>query len=265
MASKFDEEQKALREKREILKLKQGIIDVEDSEIIEEKRTEPYEKLHGRKRVENFFYHYKVPFIVITLAVLAVGYMIYDSVTRERNDLYVLAIATTNESGLYTKQLDIERALEQYCPDFDGNGYVHVGVNFINLSEAAGVSQYADAESYKFSSELFTGDSQLYLTDRGIIPLIKEIADDEDIEFFRDLSEAYPDAALYENCGLQVNTTSFTEVARWTSCPDTVGIYVRSEFADMTGNAEDAKIQRERALEVLNNIANNNIINPIED
>lgn len=263
MAGRMDDDQKALYEKRELLKLKQGIIEEEDTDIIAEKRTEPYEELHGAKKIENFFYHYKVPFIVITLAALAIGYMIYDTVTKERNDLYVLAVATTNESGLYTKQFDIERALEQYCPDFDGNGYVHVGVNFINLSEAAGVNQYSDAENYKFSGELFTGDSQFFLTDEGIIPLINGIASEE-VQFFLDLNELYPDAELHENCGFRVNTTNFTEAARWTSCPDSVGVYIRSEFIDSTSNTEQTALQRERALEVLNNIATNNIINPIE-
>lgn len=264
MANKFDEEQKALQEKREILKLKQGLIDVEDSDIIEEKRTEPYEELHGMKKVENFFYHYKVPFIVITLAVLAIGYMLFDTITKEKNDLYILAVSTTNESGLYTKQFDIEKALEQYCPDFDGNGYVHVGVNFINLSDQRGSSQYADSENYKFSSELFTGDAQLYLTDEGIMELIAELADGK-IEFFVDLSEKYPTDALHdEGYGYQVNTTSFTEAARWSTCPDTVGIYIRDEFDNMTGDPEKINEQRNRALEVLDNIANNKIINPAD-
>lgn len=264
MANNFDEEQKALQEKREILKLKQGIIDVEDSEIIEEHSREPYEELHGVKKVENFFYHYKVPFIVITLAALAIGYMIFETVTREREDLYVLAISTTNESGIYAKQFDIEKALEQYCPDFDGNGYVHVAVNCINLSKEVGVSQYADSENYKFTSELFTGDGQLYLTDEGIMPLINEVANNE-VDFFIDFTDSYPDATLYEGRGLQLNTTTFTEAARWTSCPDMVGIYIRNEFVDMTGNTEDAKIQRERAKEVFNNIATGNIVNPAKE
>ena len=113
------------------------------------------------------------------------------------------------------------------------------------------------------SGELFTGDSQFFLTDEGIIPLINGIAGEE-VQFFLDLNELYPDAELHENCGFRVNTTNFTEAARWTSCPDSVGVYIRSEFIDSTSNTEQTALQRERALEVLHNIATNNIINPIE-
>ncbi len=260
---KEDEQERLLREKRELLKLKQGI--VEDSEIIEVDVPQEIPELHGMKKVENFFYHYKWPVIVGTIVALFVGYMIYDTVTKEKNDLYVLAVSTTNKSGIYVKQFDIEEALERYCPDFDGNGYVHVGVNFINLSTENGVNQYTDADSYKFSSEVITGDSQLYLTDEGIVEVIANMANDDELQFFLDLSEEYPDQSLHDGMGLQMNTTTFPEAARWSSCPDIVGLYVRGEYKDMTGNTEEAKIQRERALEVFNNIAEGNIINPPEE
>ena len=258
--NKESEQERLLREKRELLKLKQGL--VEDSDIIEVDKPQEIPELHGWKKVENFLYHYKVPLIVGVVASLFIGYMIFDTVTKEKNDLYVLAISTTNASGIYVKQFDIEEALEQYCPDFDGNGYVHVGVNFINISTENGVNQYTDADNYKFSSEVITGDSQLYLTDEGIVKVIAEMANDDELQYFLDLSEEYPDAALYDGMGLQLNTTGFVHAARWQSCPDMVGLYVRGEYKDMTGNTENAKIQRERALEVFNNIATGNVVNP---
>lgn len=260
MPNNYDEEQEKLREKRELLKLKQGL--VEESDILEEKHERiTHQDLKGWAKVSNFLYHNKVPLIVLTVAALAVGYITWQTITRERNDLYILAVTTDNASGLYTKLDDIETTFEKYCPDYDGNGYVHVGVNYINLSTAAGVSQYSDSENYKFSSEVFTGDSQMYITDQGIIELMNEMANGE-VQFFVDFSEQYPDAVLYENQGLQVNTSEFAKEARWTSCPDIVGIYVRDEFKNMTGNDDGAKEQRRRALEVFNNIVTGNIVNP---
>ncbi len=258
-----DEQARLLQEKRELLKLKQGI--VEDSDIIEVDKPQEVIELHGMAKVENFFYHYKWYVIVIALVSLFVGYMIYDTVTKEKYDLYVLAVSTTNASGIYVKSFDLEEALEQYCPDFDGNGYVHVAVNAINLSTENGVSQYTDADSYKFSSEVITGDAQLYLADEGILDVIAEMANDEELQYFIDISDKYPDAQLHDGVGLQLNSTNFIEAARWQSCPDMVGIYVRGYYADSTGNTEEAKIQRERAQVVLDNIANGNIVNPPEE
>ena len=269
----IEEQQRQQREKAELLKLRQGL--VEDSEEFEE-RTEPaYEKPTGWKSVENFFYHYKIQLIVILFAAAVLTFMIVQTATREKRDLYVLAISTSSSSGIYAKTHDIETALERYCPDFDGNGYVHVGVNFIDLCTDVGYSEYTDANNYKFSAELFSGDSQLYLTDKGIIKLINEVAtsgtaeaetEEEDpeqvIQFFAIMSDDYPDAQFYKDCGLQLNTTGFTEQARWKSCPDEVGLYLREEFHNMTGNDEDAVEQRRRAKIVYENIINDNVVNP---
>ncbi len=268
----IEEQQRQQREKAELLKLRQGLI--EESDELEEDVPPVYEKPTGWKAVENFFYHYKVYVIVITLAVLILSVPIIQILTREQHDLYVLAISTDSSSGIYTKTTDIEVALERYCPDFDGNGYVHVAVNFIDLSDENGYSQYVDANQQKFSAELFSGDSQLYLTDQGIIKIINEVASSEDeaasdeedpdqkIQFFAVFSDEFPDASLYKGCGLQLNTTGFTEEARWKSCPDEVGLYLRDEFENMTGNGDDAIEQRRRARIVYENIINDNVVNP---
>ena len=229
----------------------------------------------GAKAVENFFYHYKWRLIGIIFTVVLLTFMTIQAVTREKKDLYVLAISTTGSSGIYAKTHDIEVALERYCPDFDGNGKVHVGVNFIDLSTEGGYSEYTDAQNEKFSAELFSGDSQLYLTDEGIITLINRIAasgeteeaaaeeaDGQIIQFFTDFSGEYPDAVLYDGCGLQLNTTGFVDEARWKSCPDTVGLYLRDTFENMMGNNEKTAEQRERARIVYENIINGNVVNP---
>ena len=271
----IEEQQRQQREKAELLKLKQGII--EESEEFPEEGEPVYEKPTGWKAVENFFYHYKWRVIGIAFTLVLLTILTVQLVTREKRDLYVLAISNSNSSGIYAKTKDIETALERYCPDFDGNGYVHVAVNFINLSTENGLSEYYDSNNLKFSSELMAGDSQMYLTDTGIIPLINSIAtngtseagtdEEEDahllVQFFSDMSEEYPDAVLYDGCGLQLNTTSFIKEARWKSCPDTVGLYIREDFSsNMTGNDDDAKEQRRRAKIVYDNIVNNNVVNP---
>ena len=257
--NKKDDESKRIQEYRELLKLKQGLI--EESEIIPESGYEGNVELHGRKKIENFFYHYKWRLIIGVLVAAFLAFMIYQTASREKKDLYVLVISTTADSGLYTKLNDIETALEKYCPDFDGNGKVHVGLNYIDLNTSAGMSEYTDAQNYKFTSELFTGDSQMYVADTAIIGIINDIAGEE-VEFFQNYSEEYPDATFYEGCGLQLNTTQLTQDARWSACPDTIGIYVREVFDNMTGNDSDAQEQRERAEIVMKNIIEGNVVNP---
>ena len=244
----IEEQQRQQREKAELLKLRQGLIDESD------------EKPTGAKAVENFFYHYKWRLIGIIFTVALLTFMTIQTVTREKKDLYVLAISTTGSSGIYAKTHDIEVALERYCPDFDGNGKVHVGVNFIDLSTEGGYSEYTDAQNEKFSAELFSGDSQLYLTDEGIITLINRIAASGETE--EAAAEEADGQIIQFFTGLQLNTTGFVDEARWKSCPDTVGLYLRDTFENMMGNNEKTAEQRERARIVYENIINGNVVNP---
>lgn len=275
----IEEQQRQQHEKAELLKLRQGLI--EESEEIPEDSPPTYEKPKGWKAVENFFYHYKWAMFGTIFAVALVTFLTVQTLTREKNDLYVLIISNTHSDDLFVNTEELEVALERYCPDFDNNGYVHVGVNYIDLSTKNGMSEYTDAMNQKFHAELFTGDSQLYISDRQIIRLINTVTDASSnvtteaseepstaevplhSEFFRDLTELYPDAALYQNVGLQLNTTGMMDQMRWSSCPDDIGIYLRNEFAvDMTGNSDHAREQRRRAEIVLDNIVNNNLVNP---
>lgn len=269
----IEEQQRQQREKAELLKLRQGLTD--ETEEIPEQETRTYEKPKGWKAVENFFYHYKWMLGISVFAVALVTILIVQTLTREKSDLYVLLIANSSSSGLYVKADDIETALERYCPDFDGNGTVHIAVNYIDLINKGVMSEYNDAQQSKFSAELFTGDSQLYLTDTGIISLINDVSGKDtpaepettaeetlQIEFFVDFSGEYPDAVLYQGCGLQLNATGFIDEARWQGCPDSVGLYLRDEFENMTGNNKDAIEQRRRARIVYDNIVTGNVVNP---
>ncbi len=259
MAKNEDEERRLMDERRELLKMKQGLID--ESELIPQDGYIKPEKPRGWKRVENFLYQYKWILGVVIFGIVVAAILIGQLLTKEREDLYVLCISTDNTDGFYLKREDIELTLEKYCPDFDENGYVHVGVNYINLAEENQNSGAYDADIIKFQAEIMTGDSQIYLTDTGILALMEQAVRDE-IQFFRDFSEEYPDAELYEGCGLQLNSTGFTSLARWETCPDTVGLYVRNEYENMTGNDKESVMQRERALVVFRNILENNVVNP---
>ena len=64
-------------DKRELLKLKQGLI--EESETIVEQKREVVE-LHGWKKVQNFFYHYKWHVVVAVFFIAVIGFFVYDLV-----------------------------------------------------------------------------------------------------------------------------------------------------------------------------------------
>ena len=88
-------------EKRELLKLKQGII--EDSDIIEQDVHEEPEKQTAVKKIDNFFYRNKW-FVVAGVFFAAVAiFLVQQMLSREQPDLTViLAVSDTSKApGLY--------------------------------------------------------------------------------------------------------------------------------------------------------------------
>lgn len=85
-------------EKRELLKLKQGIIS--ESEVIEQDVHEQPEKQTVVKKIDNFFFRNKW-FVAAGVFFAAVGFfLVYQAVTREQPDLTViLAVSDTSKAG----------------------------------------------------------------------------------------------------------------------------------------------------------------------
>ena len=141
-------------ERRELLKLKQGLI--EESELIPDEKPEKPAELHGMARVKNEIYHigWAIPIIIGVIA-LAV-FIIAQLASRTKEDICVLIIAVTENSELFrfSESNDvIKPALEKYCVDYDGNGEIYVETIFIDLSDSSGNAQYNDTQHGIFNSQ----------------------------------------------------------------------------------------------------------------
>lgn len=260
MSKKEDERARKAREEYiELLKMKQGLI--EESELIPETGYDEMPEMNAWEKFKNFVYHNKV-FILLWgfFGALAV-FLTVQLVTRKVYDLYVLVISTSADSELGWRYDELEEALTKYCPDFDGNGYVKVGVNYIDMSSPDAATEYSSAQSMKFSAEVYMGSSQMYIADEGLWKMLYE-ADGLEVELFEDLSEYFPEDELFNNVGLHINATGLHKDARWDTCSDAINIYMRREYASSTGNQKDAEEQRERARIVLQNIVEGNVVNP---
>ena len=217
-------------DKRELLKLKQGLI--EESETIREEEKPVYE-LHGRKRVANFFYHYKWHVIVGAFFLAVVGFFLYDLLKDDVGDLRILVVAKDHDvaANVGYKTHDLELAFEQYCPDFDDNGYVHVDVYNIDLSENV-QADYMLGNVTKLTGEIGYGEAQMYLLDT---PALESITTDGDLSGFVNLEERYVEA-----------------------CPEDLFLVIR-KVGERTANRDRAEKAQRRALEVMDNIVNTNL------
>ncbi len=254
MANSQQEEEKLRKEKLELLKMKQGII--EESEIIPEAAPPKYEKPHGWKKISNFFYQNKWFLIPAFLAAALVVFLVVQILTREKADIEIMVIVTNENTELLAKTNVIEETLEMYCPDFDGNGKVHVSIQTIDLSLEDDVTQYSDVERQKLSTEIKLFKRPLVICDKGFISdYIPEHFSGSSYEFFSNLSGNFPAEILYNETGVICSKTGldFAEDAL---------LSVRELPANSVGQDKNAIERRERALIVLKNIVDGNIVNP---
>lgn len=260
-------EERAARDREEriaLLKMKQGII--EESEIIPETGYAPPPKQSVPARISSFIYRNKI-FVVlgVLFAVIAV-FLVAQVITREKDDLHVLLVAYDRDSMMMLYSDDIAKALEMYCPDFDGNGKVHVSVNFIDRTTRGASSQYDDVQMQKLTSELQYGTAQLIIADEGFTERVNAEGNMSDSDamrgFFLEQTDKFSEEELFYGCGIRANKTQLARKAGWSDCPDNVILLIRDETDANSSNDKENAENRERAQIVLQNILDNNIVNP---
>ncbi len=256
-------------EKRELLKLKQGLI--EKSDMIEQEIHEEIEKPKGMKRIENYFYRNKWYAIATVFLAFVVIFMGIQMFTREKADLSVMLVTSDNEKTplLSQKVKDIEQALEMYCPDFDSNGYVHVDVLFVDISPSND-TQLMQSNSTKLFGEIQRGVSELYICDRNIFYTEETVTYDEVGQeggaadyssFFADIGEAVGLSEYNGTNFIKIAGTQFAADAKWeNSCPEVLGFSIRKEEEGMI-SYEASQPYQQRAKQVLYNILTGNVVN----
>lgn len=238
-------------DKRELLKLKQGLI--EESETIREEKKEKVE-LHGMAKVSNFFYHYKWQVVLGLFFAFVAGFLIYDVIRKEAGDMRVLVITKDSAvaDNVAYKTKDFELAFEKYCPDFDDSGYVHVDVYNIDLSENID-AEYMRAGVTKAMGEISYGESQLYILDT---PALESITDGGGTAGFVNLEELYPDCPQVDGVFYHLKGSDFAIISNYVeACPDDLFFVIR-RTTDTTANKERAEKAQKRALQVFDNIIN---------
>ncbi len=240
-------------DKRELLKLKQGLI--EESEIIKEEKP-PIIELHGKAKIENFFYHYKIHLLFAAFITVLLALFAYDFLGREKMDIRVLVITNTPglSTTLYLKQDAIEEAFEAYCEDYNGNGKVHVDTYFIDIyQDSTSNADTVMANTTKLFGEIQAGTSQLIMGNKSMFySVFGEDLDEANVLI--DISQIYPDNLNIEDkYFFKVKGSNYATTALWeASCPEDMYIAVRNKV----NNDEKASLTetREHSLQILEKI-----------
>ncbi|MDR2532118.1 MAG: hypothetical protein LBC82_04670 [Oscillospiraceae bacterium] len=243
-------------DKREILKLKQGLI--EDSDII--KREEPEKiELRGKKKIENFFYHYKIHVIIVLFFGLLISFFTVEILMKKRSDVNFMLLATNEETSVFVFVYtdDIGEAVEKFTPHFNGNRYVYAEsfpIDLFNTMNAEGVI----AGQTKLFGEIRVGTTRMIMGNRDAFDRI--IGDDLTVgDVYVNLSRLYPgNENIVEDVFFRVRGSELSRLADMDEhCPDDFYIAV----IEMNLHNSGQQRAHERSLIVLDNIINGAVIN----
>lgn len=235
-------------EKRELLKLKQGLI--EESELIPDEVAEKPVELHGFARVKNEVYHLGWAIPVIIGAIALVVFIIVQLASRPKVDLHILIVAASENSELFKfsdNGDEVQAAFEKRCADYDGNGKVYADITFVDLSGTNSYNQYRDVQYEIFNNATKYNNTMLILSDPELLDTINE-AYGNSFSAFIDFSDELSEDRLFSGCGARISGTEF---ARDIGCENSV-LFVLDELGN--GKSKNTAQYRDRAVEVLKNI-----------
>lgn len=249
-------EKKLGRDRIELMKLKQGIISDED--IPHE--AEPVKEYTAWEKIGNFFYHNKMPLIVGAVIVLLAVFLIRDVVTNKKPDVSIMIMASDSELDFRTG--DIEKLLEPYCEDFNGDGEVYVRVSYLPAvySDDNLDAYFNQSAQTKLMAEFQSGDSIIVIADADTchtvgIDTVSENGNPVD-PILVDMRTIYPDD---ENCielGYMLSGTDFAEDIKYTAMSDSLFIGFRLPREALGVNMEKFTANYNNALKLWDNYLN---------
>lgn len=237
-------EEKLRREKIELLQKKQGIVSEKETDDGEDAgEDEPAPKMTFWKRVENFWYHYKIPFIVAVVAILFGGYMIYDLVTKVNPDITVISVV---DNGLSYRLGSMEDYLEKYATDLNGDGRVYVQVVHVPMDPS---STDTNAQNYatKLYSSLQSSETVLILTDKKSEYSVEMVS-------FQNLTERYPDNEYVTEKGVLLNSKKLSEALGWTQMPTDMVLMVREPVRTLNASVDEMADTCDDAMELIDKL-----------
>lgn len=246
-------EKKLERDRIELIKLKQGVISDED--ISHE--AEPVKEYTAWEKIGNFFYHNKMPLIIGAVVVLLAVFLIRDVVTNKKPDVSIMIMASDSELDFRTG--DIEKLLEPYCEDFNGDGEVYVRVSYLPAvySDDNLDAYFNQSAQTKLMAEFQSGDSIIVIADADTchtvgIDTVSENGNPVD-PILVDMRTIYPDDENCTELGYMLSGTSFAEDIKYTAMSDSLFIGFRLPREALGVNMEKFTANYNNALKLWDN------------
>ncbi len=244
-------------EKVELMKLKAGVMSEEDTTI---KKEEAVQKEYTfSEKVENFFYHYKWQFLLCCFTVVVLAYIILQTVLTVKPDIKVMCI--TGGFEMESRVTEMEHFFERYCPDFNGDGKVKVDVYYMATEYVEG--DYYSMQNYQVGSTKiiaeFQGDDIIMAVTGPVVCDLLHVYRDP---VFTDMRELYPDDENAVLPGYKVSAFDFGGQIGLPEMPGNVMLSLRNVIHEKGYDQEKMQQNYDNALILLENIKNDNVLNP---
>lgn len=249
-------EKKLEHDRIELMKLKQGLISEEDIP----REAEAVKEYTVWEKIGNFFYHYKLTVIVAALIAALFIFLVSDIITNKSPDAAVMIMANDGEFQFRTN--DIEKLLEPYCEDFNGDGEIYVRVSYLPAiyDENSPDSYYNQSYQTKLMAEFQGGDSIIVIADANTchavgIDTVSENGNPVE-PILVDMRTVYPDDENCTQLGYMLSGTSFAEDIKYTAMSDSLFIGFRVPRESLGVNMEKFTRNYNNALKLWDNYLN---------
>lgn len=175
-----ERDRRLMEEKRELLRLKQGLIDESES-IIQEEHEEPV-KMSFWQKISNFFYHNKWWMGLVAIAAIFVCWFTVSMITKPRPDMTILILGENYALG---EKSDVDTYIAQFTEDNNKNGKKLVSVCYIPYSPDS--QNYTNATDTRLSAMMQSAEAMIVIGNKDILQAI--VPD----QVFADLTQIYPD------------------------------------------------------------------------
>lgn len=220
-----ERDRRIAQERIELMKLKNGVIS--ESETIKEEHQQ-VRQLHGMEKLSNFWYHNKIWILFSVFIIAVVGYITYDTLTREKPDITVMMIA---DNGLQLRTDELEAFFEKYTDDLNGDGEIHVSVLSLPLNSGTADTMQQGYQS-KFLAQLQSSECIMVITDSNTNPDFQEIMKS-------DLSDDFPRNPYIDEDGLSLNFKFLAEELKFEYMPNDVHLCLRIPIKTVSDSLEE--------------------------
>ncbi|MFT3951503.1 MAG: hypothetical protein QM689_06080 [Oscillospiraceae bacterium] len=230
------------QEKIELMKLKQGVIEEDEAELVREAPDEPLKKMNKRQQLANFWYHHKVITLVIVLFGGLIGYFVYDTATKVEPDLKIIV---TTDNGLGLRLDDLEAFFTPYATDLNGDGKVVVAAYNVPVNPRLDANTY-QTNSTKLSTLIMSGDAVLFLTD--------PLTDDLLVSSLDDLTVRFPQNPMITAEGLKFDCPMLREKLNWAEMPADMVLGMRKVSATLMTDEKELNEKYEQGMDVFEKV-----------